>query len=193
MRRTWSKMFLGAALLSSLGTIAAQDPPQGAAPAESTVSAANEAETPRVSLEVAKDRARLMHELYLTTMDVIHDRYFHGDRAMVPARALEDVFKEMERTTHAKARWISVNLKAMSIDHDPATEFEKRAARELADGTPQIETVEDGYYRRAGSVPLTGGCLSCHAGFFNKPSTTPKFAGLVISIPIVEATSPPAK
>lgn len=193
MRRTWSKMFLGAVLLSSLGTIAAQDPPQETAPAESTVPAANEAEIPRVSLEVAKDRARLMHKLYLTTMDVIHDRYFHGDRAMVPARALEDVFQEMERTTHTKARWISVNLKAMSIDHDPATEFEKRAARELADGTPQIETVEDGYYRRAGSVPLTGGCLSCHAGFFNKPSTTPKFAGLVISIPIVEATSPPAK
>ena len=49
----------------------------------------------------------------------------------------------------------------------------------------QIEVIEDGFYRRAGAIPMKGGCLSCHAGFFNQPSKVPKYTGLVISIPIV--------
>ena len=44
---------------------------------------------------------------------------------------MEDVFAEIEHETGSKANWISVNLKAMSINHEPSTEFEKRAAREI--------------------------------------------------------------
>jgi hypothetical protein len=139
----------------------------------------------RVPIAVARDRAKLMHDLYTTTLDVMHDRYFHADRAIVPARAMEDVFSAMEDQTGSKANWISVNLKAMSINHEPQTDFEKRAAREIVAGETEIEVIEDGFYRRAGAVPMAGGCLSCHAGFFNQPSKVPKFTGLVISIPIV--------
>jgi hypothetical protein len=138
----------------------------------------------RVSIAVARDRAQLMHDIYSATLDVMHERYFHGDRAMVPARAMEDIFSEIEQKSNTQARWISVNLKAMSVDHEPHSAFEKQAARELARGKTEVESIADGYYRRAGAIPLTRGCISCHGGFFKAPSKKPKFAGLVISIPI---------
>lgn len=154
-------------------------------PAESLSSpAAAEAQLARVPVSVARDRARLMHSIYSTTLGVMHDRYFHVDRSIVPARAMEDVFSEIEQETGSKANWISVNLKAMSINHEPSTEFEKRAAKEIATGESEVETTEDGYYRRATAIPMAGGCISCHAGVFSQPAKNRKFAALVISIPV---------
>ena len=142
------------------------------------------AEDVRVDTVVARDRAKQMHEIYSATLDVIHRRYFHGERATIPARAMEDVFTEMKHRSKIEARWISVNTKAMSIDHDPKTEFEKRAAKELAEGKTAIEVVENGYYRRASAISLNSGCLSCHEGLFQTSSKKPRYAGLVISVPI---------
>ncbi len=141
----------------------------------------------RVSVAVARDRAKVMHDIYVATLDVMHHRYFHSERAVVPARAMEDVFSEIKRQSKVEARWISVNLKAMSIDHEPESDFEKKAAEEIATGTSQFELVEGGYYRRAGAIPLTGGCISCHGGLFLRETVkTPKYAGLVISVPIID-------
>ncbi|MEZ6055272.1 MAG: DUF3365 domain-containing protein [Planctomycetaceae bacterium] len=149
-------------------------------------------EVPRLSLEAAQIRAELMHDIYTATLDAMHQRYFHGDRAVVPARAMEDVFATVEESRHIQSRWISASLKAMSLNHDPKTEFEKLAARQLAKGEPSYETIEDGYYRRAGSISLHGGCLSCHAGF-GSTSTSRKFAGLIISIPVTPDAKLPTK
>ncbi len=143
----------------------------------------------RVTLAVARDRAKVMEDVYKTTLDVIHHRYFHGERAAVPARAMEDVFAEMKRQSKVEARWISINTKAMSINHDPKTDFELRAVKELGEEKSEIETVEDGYYRRAGVIPLTSGCLSCHEGLFKSSSKVQRYAGLVISIPIREESA----
>ncbi len=154
---------------------------------ESTVANAKEGkadELKRVSVAVARDRARVMHEIYVATLDVMHDRYFHADRAVVPARAMEDVFSEIQRQSGAQAQWISVNLRAMNIDHEPKSDFQKKAAREIAGGSNESEIVEDGFYRRAGSIRLASGCISCHGGFFSEPPKGPKFAGLIISIPV---------
>ncbi len=138
----------------------------------------------RVAEDVARDRARLLHDVYSATLDTLHHRYFHGDRAVVPARAMQDVFDELSEKSQIEARWIAVNLKAMSLDHEPETEFEKSAATELAAGKAEFEVVRDGFLRRATPIPLGNGCVSCHGGLFQKPSKTPKLAGLVISIPI---------
>lgn len=145
----------------------------------------------RVSLEVARDRAQLMHNIFLATLDTMHHRYFLGERATVPARAMEDVFSEMKRQSGVRARWISINTKPMSIDHEPKSDFEKKAVRELGPEKDVTDLVEDGFYRRAAVVPLTGGCLSCHDGMFKAPSRTPRFAGLVISVPLLEQSSGP--
>lgn len=138
----------------------------------------------RVTVEVARDRAKLMHNIYAATLEMMHDRYFHGERAFVPARAMQDVFSEIKQQSQVEARWISVNMKPMSIDHEPKSEFEKKAAKEIATGKSEVEELAGGYYRRAGAIPLTDGCISCHGGFFKEPSKTPRFAGLVISVPV---------
>lgn len=131
-----------------------------------------------------------MHQIYAATLDVIHAKYFHSERAIIPARAMEDVFEVLERENGIRAQWIAVNLRAMSINHDPKTDFEKRAARALGDGTLEYESVDDGVYRRATPILLNDGCLGCHAGFGSRPSKNQKLAGLVISIPVLAEESP---
>ena len=140
----------------------------------------------KVTVAVARDRAKLMHDVYASTLTVMHDRYFHDERAMVPARALEDVFAEMARQSKVKARWIAINTKAMSVQHEPKTDFEKEAAKAIAAGKPDLELIEKGYYRRAAPIALTGGCVGCHTGFFGGIPKSPRFAGLVIAIPLAE-------
>ena len=140
--------------------------------------------TARVSVEVARQRAKLMHDVYAATLEVLHHRYFHDSRAIVPARAMEDIFSDMASQQNINARWISVNTKAMSLQHEPKSDFEKKAASEIAAGTSAIELVEEGFYRRATAIPLAEGCVSCHAGMFAEAPKSPRFAGLVISIPV---------
>ena len=146
---------------------------------------------PRVTVDVARDRAKLLHDVYLSTLEVLHDRYFHGDRAMVPARAMEDIFKDLRRDSHTEARWLAVSLRPMSIDHEPKTEFEIRSAREIKSGKRFVEGIEDGFYRRTAAVSMEGGCVSCHEGMFRQGLSSKKFAGLVISIPVSEGSSLP--
>ena len=138
----------------------------------------------RVSLAVARDRAETMHEVYAATLETMHHHYFRGARARVPAKAMEDVFAELRRKTDIEARWISVSLQPMSINHKPNSDFEKRAAKEIAAGKAKVDAVEEGYYRRAGAIPLSGGCVACHGGLFKGVEGKSQFAGLVISIPV---------
>lgn len=140
----------------------------------------------RVSVAVARDRAKLLHQVYASTLRVMHQRYFHGDNAPVPARAMEDVFSEIAWRSKVEAKWISANLQPMGVNHEPRTDFEKQAAKEISAGKDDFETVEKGYYRRAGSIPLSSGCIKCHAGFLGTAPKTPRYAGLVISVPITE-------
>lgn len=139
-----------------------------------------------VSLEVARDRAKLLHRVYTATLDAMHHHYFQANRSVLPARAMEDIFAELSDQSQIEARWISVNTPAMSVSHEPKTEFEKKAAEVLAAGNPFHEQVEKGTYSRATPIPLTGGCVNCHVGFFKEAGERPRFAGLVIHIPVRE-------
>ncbi len=136
-----------------------------------------------LSISVARQRAIVAQDIYSATLRMLHRRYFHKDKAVLPARAMQDIFDDVESESKVKARWISASLNPMSIDHTPETDFEKKAAKEISAGTPHIEIVEDGYYRRAIAIPLTDGCIGCHEGMLQNKRTK-KFAGLILSIPI---------
>lgn len=142
--------------------------------------------TKRLTVAEARERAKLMHQVYAATLEVMHLHYFKREQPVLPARALEDVFADVERSSRIKAAWISVNTKPMSIQHEPKTPFEKQAARAIAAGKGEYEEVEEGIYRRAGAIPLGGSCVSCHTGFFSKTPQSQRFAGLVLSIPLEE-------
>jgi len=138
----------------------------------------------RVTVAEARERAQLMHNIYAATLDVMHHHFFRRERAVLPARAMEDIFAQMDKQSNIKAGWISVNTKAMSINHEPKNEFEKKAAKAIADGKGEFELVENGFYHRATAIPLGAGCVNCHTGFFSKIPNTQRFAGLVISVPV---------
>jgi hypothetical protein len=138
------------------------------------------------SVATARANAKIMHIVYAATLDAMHHHYFRRERAVLPARALEDVFADVEVESNVKAKWISVNTKAMSIHHEPKSAFEKKAAAAISAGKGEFELVEDGMYYRAAAIPLGAGCVNCHTGFFAKESKTPRFAGLVISIPVAK-------
>lgn len=139
-----------------------------------------------LSLAQARERAKLTHSLYSATLDAMHQSYFINERAAVPARVMERMFADVERQENIKARWIAVNARAMSVDHEPTTDFEKQAAREIASGKTEYERVDNGVYQRAGAISLMNhGCLTCHVGF-GKKNTKERFAGLIISIPVKE-------
>ncbi len=94
---------------------------------------------PVLTVEQARDRAKLLHTTYESTLIVVHRAYFEeGKRMMVPARVLEDVFYWGDEENNGETRWISVNTKAMNIAHEAETEVEKQAARVLASGRKSL-------------------------------------------------------
>ncbi len=179
LRRTTSWLPAGAAALL-FATFAL-----GGGPKESAPGGPPKAEE-RVTVPEARERAKLMHQIYAATLDALHHRFFRRDQSVLPARAMEDIFTDMEKQADIKAGWIAVNTKAMSLDHEPKDDFEKAAARALAAGKGDFEVVEKGVYRRAGPIPLGSGCASCHSGVFGKTPQSGRLAGLVISIPVRE-------
>lgn len=147
---------------------------------------AKKSDKSQITISEAKERAKLLHGVYSATLDSLHHHYFRREDRVLPARAMEDIFADVESETKIQARWIAVNTQAMSINHEPKGDFEKQAVEELAAGKPYFEQVEKGVYRRAGVIPLGAGCVGCHTKFFSQPPKTPRVAGLVISIPVNE-------
>ncbi len=147
--------------------------------------AAEGAEAPAViSVVEARERAKMLHEIYETTLRTIHSRYFKDNGSVpIPSRVMEDIFSRVSRKSTVTARWIAVNTQAMSLEHEPEDEFEKEAARTLSSGGQEFERIENGTYRRATPIILFDSCLKCHA----PPPirvTNARYAGLVISMPV---------
>lgn len=138
---------------------------------------------PRLTLEQAKVQAELLHETMHATLQTMHRQYFKEDEGTpIPSRVLEGVFDRVERSHNFSFRWLVVDAAAMNIDHEPENEFEKRAVKVLRKGEEAFEQVEEGVYKRAGSILLASQCLKCHLP--NRRSTGSRYAGLIISIPV---------
>jgi hypothetical protein len=180
----YGSMVCVAGVLIAAGVLFGKDPANVKSSASRKDSSAQATRTEAKGVATARERAKLLHDVYASTLEMLHHYYFRPEGAVLPARAMEDVFSDMAESSKDKARWISVNTEAMSIQHEPKTEFEKKAAAALATGKPEYELVENGMYRRAAAIPLRSSCVSCHTKHFSVPPKTPRFAGLVISIPL---------
>ncbi|MGZ0164995.1 MAG: c-type heme family protein [Planctomycetales bacterium] len=140
---------------------------------------------PKLTVAEARRQSRLLHDTYVATLHTVHRQYFDKDeRETIPARALEEVFRQVDAETGGKTRWISVNTPAMNIDHRPKAGFEKDAARQLSKGEREFERVEDGTYFRAGAVSLFAGCTKCHLSGLRPQQRVRSVAGLVMSVPV---------
>jgi len=138
--------------------------------------------SPTTAIE-ARGRARILHETLHGTLQVMHRDFFREDEGLkIPSRSLEDVFSELAETWGVKLHWIAVDLKAMSVDNEPETDFEKEAARVLKSGKAEYESVSRKEFRFAGRIQLSAICLSCHAS--RRSSNDERAAGLVITMPL---------
>ena len=88
---------------------------------------------------------------------VTHHYFFRHEGRTLPARAMEDIFEQIEKDSGIQTRWIAVNTPPMSVNHEAKSVFEKKAAEEIAAGKAAYDRVEDGYYRRASAIPLGAG------------------------------------
>lgn len=139
----------------------------------------------KLTVPEARRQTKLLHDTYIATLHTVHRSYFDEDeREIIPARAMENVFRQIDAETGGKTRWIAVNTPAMNIDHNPKEGFEKDAARELKKGKREFERVEDGTYFRAGAVSLFASCTKCHLSGLRPQQNVRSVAGLVISIPV---------
>ena len=131
----------------------------------------------------ARGRARILHESFHGVLQVMHRDFFDEEAGLaIPSKSLEDVFKELARSYDVKMRWLAVNTDAMSVDHNPRTEFEASAVKALASGKQEFESNENGLYQHAGAIRLSSRCLKCHLP--NRTSTKDHTAALVITMPL---------
>lgn len=147
------------------------------------------AEPVTTTVNQARRQAEILHSTLHSSLRVIHDRYYREDEGLpIPAAILAEVFKDVETEQQIKLRWLAVEGLAMNSDHKPADEFERQAAEKLKAGEPSIEVAENGLYRRAASITLSGHCLKCHMP--DRKSTRDRVAGLIIAIPVAGETGP---
>ncbi|WP_417388580.1 c-type heme family protein [Gimesia sp.] len=133
------------------------------------------------TVDEARIRARILHETIHGSLQVMHRDLFREDESIaIPSHSLEDVFKELERGHGIKIRWLAVNAKAMNIDNEAKTDFEKEAVRILSDGKPEYDQLKGNRFSYAGAIRLPSQCLKCHLP--QRTSNKPRMAGLVISM-----------
>ena len=142
----------------------------------------------KLTVPEARRQTKLLHDTYIATLHTVHRSYFDKDeREIIPARAMEEVFRQIDAEIGGKTRWIAVNTPAMNIDHNPKEGFEKDAARELKQGKHEFERVEDGIFLRAGAVSLFASCTKCHLSGLRPQQKVRSLAGLIISMPVKQA------
>ncbi|MEN9572714.1 MAG: hypothetical protein RL514_569 [Verrucomicrobiota bacterium] len=172
--------FVAVTVACWLGVLALLPPVPSASAGEPPRKSSTPAERP--SVVAAREQAALAHVIYTTTMEVLHRHYFRRGQAVLPARAMEDIFAEVAEQSKVEGSWIAVNTKAMSVHHEPKTEFEKQAAAALAAGRERFEFIEADVFRVARPIPLGEGCVNCHTGMFRSPPKSPRMAGLIITV-----------
>lgn len=134
--------------------------------------------------EEARGRAQLLHEMIHATLHLVHARYYRQDEGLqLPARALKDVFAEIESTQKVQVKWLVVNATAMNVDHNAQDEFARQAVETLSAGKSSLDTCEEGVYRFAGAITLSSDCLKCHVP--NRKSVEDRTAGVLIAMPLL--------
>jgi len=135
--------------------------------------------------EQAQREAALLHDAMHATLQLVHHRYYKENEGLIiPASTLDEIFDDLEKEHQVQLRWLVVEGQAMNQDNIAVSEFEKNAVKSLQSGEKQVETIEQGMYRRAGPITLSNVCLKCHIP--DRKSTANRTAGLIVSIPVLD-------
>lgn len=131
----------------------------------------------------ARGRAQLLHEMIHGSLQVMHRDFFREDEGLqIPSRSLDDVFLELARIHHVKVRWLAVDAEPMSVDHKPKDDFENNAVKALKSGKPDFDAVEGDSFRFAGLIRLPSQCLKCHVP--RRTNNKERAAAVAITMPL---------
>lgn len=120
------------------------------------------------TINEARSRARLLWELANGSLQVMHRDFLdEEDHKAIPSAALESM------------KWLNAGTDVVNTDHQPVGDFENKAAKAIARGTPFIEDYQQNQYQLVGAIRLRSQCLKCHLR--GRTSTDDRFAGLMIS------------
>lgn len=146
----------------------------------------------RPDMPAARRQAELLHTAIHRMLQTVHNEYYREDENLaLPAAVFRTVFAEIEAEEQVGLRWLAVEGVAMNTDHTPRSSYEHAAVNALKAGQASWETLEDGIYRRAAAITLSGHCLKCHVP--DRKSTDDRTAGLIISMPIKSSTEESAE
>ena len=142
--------------------------------------------SPPSTLEEARSRAKLLHEMVRGALQIMHRDFFDEEDAhAIPSASLEDVFHEMGKSYDVQMKWLTVNTDLVNVDHQAKSAFEKAAVKELAAGKQMAEKIEERSYQYAGAIRLGSQCLKCHVQ--RRTSNEDRTAGVVITMPVLAA------
>ncbi|MCA9127127.1 MAG: DUF3365 domain-containing protein [Planctomycetales bacterium] len=142
--------------------------------------------SPPSTLEEARSRAKLLHEMVRGALQIMHRDFFDEEDAhAIPSASLEDVFHEMGKSYDVQMKWLTVNTDLVNVDHQAKSAFEKAAVKELAAGKQMAEKIEERSYQYAGAIRLGSQCLKCHVQ--RRTSNEDRTAGVVITMSILAA------
>ena len=142
--------------------------------------------SPPSTLEEARSRAKLLHEMVRGALQIMHRDFFDEENAhAIPSASLEDVFHGMGKSYDVQMKWLTVNTDLVNDDHQAKSAFEKAAVKELAAGKQMAEKIEERSYQYAGAIRLGSQCLKCHVQ--RRTSNEDRTAGVVITMPILAA------
>ncbi len=135
------------------------------------------------NIKEARGRARLLHETIHGSLQIMHRDFFREDEGLpIPSHSLEDVFKELARSHKVSLRWLAIDARAMDIDHEPKSDFDKAAVDVLKSGEEFYELQKENSYQYVGAIRLSASCLKCHLPA--RSNNDDRTAGLVIKMPL---------
>lgn len=135
------------------------------------------------NLMEARNRARLLHDALHGTLQTVHRDYYRENEGLkIPAATLKGVFEDLSKSRGVELRWLAIDARAMNVDHEPQSDFDKEAVKAIHGGKEFHEAVDGGRYRYAGAIVLHAECLKCHLPA--RSSNKARSAALVITMPI---------
>jgi hypothetical protein len=160
-----SRLFACAALLAVSAVAVAQEkaPKEAQEKPSPEAQAAKANEDPAVT--AARRQVQMLDALYKNAVVSITERYQRGQPAIMVAK---DVFEAMHKGKYHSARLVDATGSPLGETSEPATPFEKKAAKAMQDGKDYLEEiVGEGKERKflaATRVPAVHKrCAECHS------------------------------
>lgn len=156
--RPASSLLVGGAAFLLAGVLVAGLTPAAGAPAPPATKSA-----PLPTLAAARERVRMMDDIYVTAVLVTHKMYVRDPGTPAAVTWAKQVFHGLQGKGWPEARILSGVDRPLNPENDPSDPFERDAVAAFRAGKPSFERVEGGVLRYATALHVVdASCITCH-------------------------------